>query len=83
LPQDSLSSPTISIHVRPIGLLRKFAADEEIRVDVGTTPQGVIELLRIPDKLKMVVFINGKKATLDDQLQDGDDLKLVTLATGG
>jgi sulfur carrier protein ThiS len=63
--------------------LRKFAQDEEIQVDTGTTPQGVIELLRIPDKLKMVGFINGRKARLDDQLQDGDELKLVTLATGG
>ncbi|MDQ1240254.1 MAG: MoaD/ThiS family protein [Thermodesulfobacteriota bacterium] len=83
MPQDNPSSPTIFIHVRPIGLLRKFARDEEIRVDVGTTPKGVIELLRIPDKLKMVGFINGGKASLDDQLQDGDELKLVTLATGG
>jgi sulfur carrier protein ThiS len=66
-----------------MGLLRKFARDEEIQVDTGTTPKAIIQHLRIPDKLKMVVFINGKKANLDDQLQDGDDLKLVTLATGG
>ncbi len=52
-------------------------------MDTGTTPKAIIQHLRIPDKLKMVVFINGKKANLDDQLQDGDDLKLVTLATGG
>lgn len=83
MAQTGPKSSPISIHVRPIGLLRKFADEQDMRVEAGTTPKDVIRRLRIPGRLKMVGFINGNRAGLDDQLQDGDDLKLVTLATGG
>jgi len=81
--QTGPASSPIIVHVRPIGLVRKFADDQDIWMKEGATPKDVIRSLRIPDRLKMVGFINGNRARLDDQLQDGDNLKLVTLATGG
>lgn len=83
MAQTGPTSSPIIVHVLPIGLLRKFAHEQDMRVEAGATPKDVIRRLLIPDRLKMVGFINGNRARLDDQLQDGDHLKLVTLATGG
>ncbi len=78
-----MQKESISIHVYPIGILRKFVENQHVTFRKGTTPAEVIKKLGITDKLKIVPFINGKKADLKAELCDGDELKLVTLVTGG
>ena len=52
-------------------------------VEPGITSRRLITELKIPGKLKMVSYVNGKKRGLDETLKDGDEVKLATLLGGG
>ncbi len=71
------------IKVKPIGLIRNYLNEQDVDIVPGCTPRVLVKELGIPQELKMAVFINGKKKNLDDELQENDEIKLVTLATGG
>jgi len=73
----------MSIKVRPIGLIKRFAQEQEIDLREGLTPRQLIRDLGIPEELRMMAFVNGKSRGLDEELRNGDDIKLVTLLTGG
>jgi sulfur carrier protein ThiS len=74
---------SMKIKIRPIGLIKRFAEDGEIEAEAGLTPRKLIADLGIPAELKMVSFVNGSRMDLDYELLDGDEVKLVTLLTGG
>ncbi len=78
-----MTTQAINIRVHPLGILRKFADRQVMELAAGASPDTVVKMLGVPDSLKIVPFINGKKATLNAKLHDGDELKLVTLVTGG
>jgi hypothetical protein len=71
------------IEIKPVGLIKKYAPAGSKDVADGITSRGLIELLAIPRQLKMVSYVNGKKRALDEPLAEGDEVKLVTLLTGG
>jgi sulfur carrier protein ThiS len=71
------------IKIRPIGLVKRFAQESEVEIEAGLTPRKLISDLGIPAELKMVSFVNGRRTDLDHELHDGDEVKLVTLVTGG
>ena len=73
----------MKITVVPIGLIKKYAQGESLDVREGTTSRELIGALKIPRELKMVSYVNGKQRGLDQALKDGDEVKLVTLLTGG
>lgn len=73
----------MQIVVKPIGLIKKYASEGMRDIREGVTSRGLIESLAIPRELKMVSYVNGKKRALDEPLFDGDEVKLVTLLTGG
>ncbi len=73
----------MKITVVPIGLIKKYAQGENLDVKEGTTSRELILVLKIPRELKMASYVNGKKRDLDQALVDGDEVKLVTLLTGG
>jgi len=73
----------LRIKLRPIGLIKSYVEERDIDVLPGCTSRTLIKELRIPEQLKMVTFVNGKKYKLDDKLQENDEVKLVTLVTGG
>lgn len=73
----------MKIKVRPIGLIKRYAEEQEIEAPEGLTCRGLIRGLEIPHQLKMVTFVNGKRERLDAALHDGDRVTLVSLATGG
>ena len=71
------------VRVNPIGLVKQFTEEQEMEVEPGLTPRQLIIALGIPSELKMISFVNGTKTTLDHELHDGDEVKLVTLVSGG
>ena len=73
----------MKIKIRPIGLVKRFAQESEIEIEAGLTPRELMADLGIPAELKMVSFVNGKRVDQDYELHDGDEVKLVTLLTGG
>jgi len=78
-----MTTQAINIYIHPVGILRKFAEYQEMELVKGATPDTAIKRLQLPDKLKIIAFINGEKAGLSTELHNGDELKLVTLVTGG
>ncbi len=81
--REKMTNQEIRICVHVIGSLRRFARDQEIYVPVGATPRDILQVLQLPQELKIVALINGKRVQLDSELRHEADLKLVTLATGG
>lgn len=71
------------VAIKPVGLIKKYVSAGIRDVADGITSRGLIDLLAIPRELKMVSYVNGKKRALDEPLSDGDEVKLVTLLTGG
>jgi sulfur carrier protein ThiS len=73
----------MQIKVRPIGIIRRYIEGQDIELEDGLTPEHLIDLLKIPQKLKMVAYVNGKRRGLREELNDGDEVKLATLLGGG
>jgi sulfur carrier protein ThiS len=71
------------IRVRPVGIIRKYVAEQDMDLPEGLTPRQLIHDLAIPRKLKMVSFVNGVRTSLDATLKNGDEVILVTLLSGG
>lgn len=67
----------------PLGIIRRYIEGHEMDVEPGITSRRLITELKIPGKLKMVSYVNGKKRGLDETLKDGDEVKLATLLGGG
>ena len=74
---------SMKIKVRPIGIIKKYFTEHELEIADGLTPEQLIRDLKIPGKLKMVSFVNGKSIPLKEKLKDGDEVILVTLLSGG
>lgn len=49
----------------------------------GTKVKDVIDMLKIPLKELGIIFINGKDASLDTELKEGDVLSIFPLVGGG
>lgn len=73
----------MKIKIRPIGVIRRYAEDQDMEVEEGLTSGILIKRLKIPERLKMVAYVNGKRKDLDEALTDGDEVKLATLLGGG
>lgn len=71
------------ITVKPAGIIKRFVTEQEMDVPAGVTSRALIRELRIPGELKMISLVNGKRRGLDDALEEGDEVRLVTLLTGG
>lgn len=71
------------ITVKPAGIIKRFAVEQDMDVAPGLTSRSLIRDLQIPAELKMISLVNGKRRGLDDALEEGDEVRLVTLLTGG
>jgi sulfur carrier protein ThiS len=71
------------IHVRPAGIIRRYAEDKDMEVPAGLTIRGLIVLLSIPPELKLMVFVNGQRKDVDEILEHGNEVRLITLLSGG
>jgi sulfur carrier protein ThiS len=54
-----------------------------INVEKGTTADGLIRKLGIPDGAVSLIFINGKRVLPDQELEDNDQVGLFPLVAGG
>ena len=73
----------MKIKVRPVGIIKKYFIEYELVTADGLTPEQLISDLKIPQKLKMVSFVNGKSIPLKEKLKDGDEVILVSRLSGG
>jgi sulfur carrier protein ThiS len=71
------------IHIRPAGIIRRYVENKDMDVSVGLTIRGLIELLAIPPELKLMVFVNGQRKDADEILKNENEVRLITLLSGG
>ena len=75
-----------AIRVIPVGMLRQYVAGREafsIEGWAGRPLRALIEHLGIPSVLVGAVLVNGLLVQKDHPLQDGEEIKLITLLGGG
>ena len=71
------------IRVKPAGIIRRYVEEKNMEVSAGLTIRGLIGLLAIPAELKLMVFVNGQRKDDDEILEDGNEVRLITLLSGG
>ena len=60
-------------------------SSRELQAEQGTTVEDLLGSLgyKSEDMRRVATVVNGKKKSLQTELQDGDDLRFVLLAGGG
>jgi len=71
------------ISVMPAGIIRRYVEEKDMEVPVDLTIRGLIALLAIPPELKLMVFVNGQRKDPAEILEDGNEVRLITLLSGG
>jgi sulfur carrier protein ThiS len=71
------------IRVKPAGIIRRYVEDKDMEVPAGLMIRGLIALLAIPPELKLMVFVNGQRKEADEILEHGNEVRLITLLSGG
>ncbi len=71
------------IRVKPAGIIRRYVEDKDMEVPADLTIRGLIAILAIPAELKLMVFVNGHRKAADEILEDGNEVRLITLLSGG
>lgn len=74
----------MKVRVKLFASLRSFGPDEQV-IDFpdGTTIDRVVDLLKIPRTIRLLMIVNGEHRPADHILQDGDDLALFPPIAGG
>lgn len=71
------------IRVKPAGIIRRYVEQKDMEVPADLTIRGLIAILAIPAELKLMVFVNGQRTDPDEILEDGNEVRLITLLSGG
>ncbi|MFZ0931606.1 MAG: MoaD/ThiS family protein [Syntrophobacteraceae bacterium] len=73
----------MKITVKPAGIIKMYVREQVMDVPAGCTSAALIEQLGIPSRLRIFALVNGTRRPLDAQLDDGDEVRLVSLLFGG
>ena len=73
------------IQVKLYATLRKFLPDDsnEMDIDPGTSVRDLLKRLGIPDTEAKLIFINGRRGSIDTILQGGERLGIFPPVGGG
>lgn len=79
-----MSNRNIKITVKLFATLRRGRFENDTKkFPTGATVRDVIDKLNIPDEKVSIIFINGRHAKRDHELEDGDRLALFPPVGGG
>jgi hypothetical protein len=71
------------ICVKSAGILRRYVKEQEMNIPEGMCIRNLLENFSVPSELKLMVFVDAKRRDLDQILEDGNEVLLITLLTGG
>ena len=73
------------IQVKLYATLRKFLPDDsnEMDIDPGTSVRDLLKRLGIPDTEAKLIFINGRRGSIDTILKGGERLGIFPPVGGG
>jgi len=74
----------MKVKVKLFASLRTLGPDEQvIELPDETTIEDVVQLLKIPETIRLLKIVNGEHQPADHVLKDGDDLALFPPIAGG
>ncbi len=73
----------MKIYLVPVGIMKKYMKERDININSGLTAGLLIEKLNLPDKLKIVCFLNGKRIDASGRFTEGDVVRIVSTFAGG
>ena len=73
----------IKVIVKPLGIVRKYLRETSLELSDGQSVSHLVEILNIPWEIRPVVFVNNRRVSSDHRLSDQDEIKIVSLITGG
>ena len=71
------------VKLKPKGVLRKYVAEQDMEIKPGLTVRTLINNLNIPKNFRVTSFVNNKRSDPEIKLNDGDEIKLLTMIGGG
>ncbi|MCH4890167.1 sulfur carrier protein ThiS [Acidaminobacter sp. JC074] len=71
------------VHVKMMGVLKKYGDNQCLWVKNNTSIQEVIEILDIPKRSVALVSINNARSDMHAILRYGDTIKIVGFVAGG
>ena len=71
------------IRLKTAGIIRRYVEEKDMKVPAGLTIRGLLAMLAIPPELKLMAFVNGKRKDADEILEDDNEVRLITLLSGG
>lgn len=75
----------MTVTVSLFGEYRKYAGESEFQMELAepATPLAVVERLRIPRSPSLWVLVDGKRASLEQELHEGSKISLFQPVGGG
>ncbi|RPJ14240.1 MAG: hypothetical protein EHM30_10560 [Desulfobacteraceae bacterium] len=73
----------MKVHLVPVGIMKKYLKERDIDIKADLTALALIERLNLPDKLKIVCFVDGKRIDPERVFTEGDVVKIVSTFAGG
>ena len=75
---------SMKVKIKLFASLRSFGPDEQVRdLPDGTTIDSVVDMLKIPRVVRLLMIVNGEHRNADQVLMDGDELALFPPIAGG
>ena len=71
------------VKLKPKGVLRKYVDEQDMEIKPGLTVRTLINNLNIPKNFRVTSFVNNKRSDPEIKLNDGDEIKLLTMIGGG
>jgi sulfur carrier protein ThiS len=73
----------MKIHLVPVGIMKKYMEERELDISSDCKASALVAELKLPDKLKAVCFIDGKRIDPERVFTEGDVVKIVSTFAGG
>jgi sulfur carrier protein ThiS len=73
----------MKVYLVPVGIMKKYMKERDLDIGTDLTAGTLIERLNLPDKLKIICFLNGKRTDPDYRFTEGDVVKIVSTFAGG
>lgn len=73
----------MKVYLVPVGIIKKYMKERDVEIEADLTAGILVERLNLPDKLKTICFLNGKRIDPDYRFTEGDVVKIVSTFAGG
>jgi len=73
----------MKVYLVPVGIIKKYMKERDLEIEADLTAGTLVERLNLPNKLKTICFINGKRIDPDGRFTEGDIVKIVSTFAGG